>query len=162
MACWCDRASKYCVKVVVVLRLRIKILLLLLRYFRIKSFEFTLGSFGSHHKISNVRNIKRLLLSHFSSTFNQTLQKVYSGKILGYYFCCYVPNFKSITLWSIDYLAYIATIHNAILVSCYKGQSDRQGPWASCYVIIIRHLDLGSDVATGGSDVAARDSRRKH
>ena len=38
--------------------------------FLVRSFEITLGSFGSLYKVSDVKIFKRLLLPQFSSTFN--------------------------------------------------------------------------------------------
>ncbi len=43
-------------------------------YFKVKSFEFSLGSLGEFCRISDVKIFKGLLLPEFSSKFHQTLQ----------------------------------------------------------------------------------------
>ena len=92
-------------------------------YFSCLILEFTLGSFGALCKLPDV-NIFRLLLPQFSSNFNQTLEKACNpGKCRPFLFLS-ICQITSATL-PLSIKLYLVHLAN--------GETDRQGPWASCY-----------------------------
>ncbi len=75
------------------------------------------------------------MLPQFSSSFNQTLHRMHSGKIQTIAFCLYLPKLNVFGILNISYLSYIASIPKVYWFHLAKGQAERQDPWASCCLV---------------------------